>query len=233
MAAQDAASIEDPNQIQELHLSVALSNLTIESPGPSSLPQSEVRQVNIALLQPLATPSMLQACRSPSLPTAQSASGSRLDISALSKAWRQALSKVAPLPWIKFDLALPRSYIDDQRDNRTGSESKGGESSQSIYWDSDTRQRGQDQLIPTRDVMVMIATIATAMRMRASGEVRFEVVYDEAEGVSPRAMKQLKSQLQAIAGVGISEEPVSRPTCQPPTPLNRPPQIHTSHMDHI
>jgi hypothetical protein len=46
--------------------------------------------------------------------------------------------------------------------------------------------------------MTMAVTIATGTRMRADGVLRFGVTYDEAEGVSLRAMKLLEKQLLAL-----------------------------------
>ncbi len=47
----------------------------------------------------------------------------------------------------------------------------------------------------TRDMMTLVITIATGTRMRADGEVKFGLVFDEGEGVAETAMKLLKKQL--------------------------------------
>jgi hypothetical protein len=60
--------------------------------------------------------------------------------------------------------------------------------------------------------MTLIVTIATGIRMRADGEVRFGLVFDGREGVTGRAMKLLKKQLGALekeykkGGKGTVEE---------------------------
>ncbi|GIJ83143.1 hypothetical protein Asppvi_001662 [Aspergillus pseudoviridinutans] len=48
------------------------------------------------------------------------------------------------------------------------------------------------------DVMNLVVTIATETRIRAMGNVCFEVVYDEAEGVAPRVLTRLGKQLLAL-----------------------------------
>jgi hypothetical protein len=46
-----------------------------------------------------------------------------------------------------------------------------------------------------RDVMTTVVTISTETRMRADGVLKFEVVYDQREGVTPKAIKMLEKQL--------------------------------------
>ena len=49
-----------------------------------------------------------------------------------------------------------------------------------------------------RDVTTMVITIATGMRMRADGVLNFEVVNDQSEGVTPKAMNLLQKQLREL-----------------------------------
>lgn len=52
--------------------------------------------------------------------------------------------------------------------------------------------------IRTQDVLTLSVTIATAMRMWAGRDLRFEVTFDETEGVSLWAMTLLRKQLLAL-----------------------------------
>lgn len=96
------------------------------------------------------------------------------------------MTKVPPISQLTFDLSLPK---EDEKN-------KG--SFQKIYWD--TAMPEEVSLgVHARDVMTLAITIATVMRMRADGDVRFEVTYDETEGVSLKGMTLLKKQLLALA----------------------------------
>ncbi|KAJ5825877.1 hypothetical protein N7474_003015 [Penicillium riverlandense] len=197
MATDEAQRITDPSQIQEADLSIGLSNLAIETPGPVSSSQPHTRQAMLHLLQPLAAPAMLAACRNPGSRVVRFPDGRAsdavgpeyLDISALSKAWRQALAKVSPISWLTFNLSLPKPE----------SEGEGEDAFQKVYWDTDTPDKGHYLAVVGHDVITLIITIATTTRVRAQGDVRFEVVYDES-GASLRHMKLLKEQLLAITG---------------------------------
>ncbi|KAK2757935.1 hypothetical protein FQN54_004341 [Arachnomyces sp. PD_36] len=167
---------------------------------PSLLQESEspIQQATLVLLQPLANADMLGACRNPDSRLVPGPDGvmrrtsifEYLNIQHLSKAWRQALMKVPPIPYLTFDLALPKER---------GEKSEG--SFQKVYWDTGVPERG-GLCILTREVMTLANTIATGIRMRADGEVRFEVTYVESELVSPGGMKTLKGQLLGVAKAG-------------------------------
>ncbi|CAL5868548.1 uncharacterized protein PFLUO_LOCUS2775 [Penicillium psychrofluorescens] len=201
MATEEAQRITDPGQILESDLSVGLFNQAIETPEPGSSSQPHMRQARLHLLQPLATPAMLAACRNQGSHVLLSLSGPSnepvghdyLDISALSKAWRQALSKVPPISRLTFNLSLPKPDSGEGEGEREVAFEK-------VYWETTAPESGKHLAVLARDVMTMVITMATATRMRVQGDVRFEVLYDEVEGASPRGMKLLKKQLLAISG---------------------------------
>ena len=82
---------------------------------------------------------------------------------------------------------------------------------QKLYWDTAVPREG-GLAVHTRDVITLIVTIATGIRMRVDGEVRFGLVFDGREGVIGHAMKLLKKQLGALekeykkGGKGTVEE---------------------------
>lgn len=181
MAAKEAPAITDPSQIQESDLSLGLS---------------------LHLLQPLATPTMLAACRSPAsrvVPTQDDRpSGSIgdefigdefLDISALGKAWRQALAKVQPISRLTFNLSLPKPA--------NLGEGEGEDAFHKVYWHTSMPADGHHLAVVAPEVMRLVITIATTTRVRLQGDVHFEIVFDEDDGVSLMAMELLKKELRA------------------------------------
>jgi hypothetical protein len=68
---------------------------------------------------------------------------------------------------------------------------------QKIYWDTGIPSEGGTAVL-SRDVLTIVVTIATGMRMRADGVLKFEVVYDQSEGVTPNAMKLLQKHLREL-----------------------------------
>ncbi|EJD50573.1 hypothetical protein AURDEDRAFT_182467 [Auricularia subglabra TFB-10046 SS5] len=220
MASEDLPRVADPRDVQDLDLSVGLSSLTVEaddSHESPSLPQT--RKAKLGLLQPLATSAMLAACRDPSSRTVRFPDGRPsdslgpefLDISSLSKAWRKALVEVPPVTHLTFDLTLPKAEVEGNPESVGENES--GDVSRRVYWDTAAPARGHHLAVRAPDVMRLAVTIATTVRMRTEGDVRFDVAYDEDDDASPRAMKLLKQQLLAIASTGVSaaaEKPVSQ-----------------------
>jgi hypothetical protein len=130
---------------------------------------------------------MLTACRPPN----PCSKYEFLNIQTLSLAWRQAITKIPPISHIIFDLSLPKPPP-------PSSPSSGEEAEfQKIYSDA-ALPAGGGPTVLFRDVMMMVVTIATGTRMRAEGKVRFEVVFDENEGVIPAGVKLLEKQLSAL-----------------------------------
>lgn len=199
---EEAKSSTEHSPSLDDDLLIGLSNLSVTRTEPESPSQSSTQQqVRLALLQPLAQPAMLAASRDPSskivrFPDGRASDSSGpefLDLSALRKAWGQTVKKLLPLSRIAFDLRLPRPP--------DGSEAA---FSPKLYWDTATPSSpGRHHLaLRTPDVMRMAVGLATVTRMRVPGEVRFELVYDESDGVADRAMKSLEKQLRAIADSG-------------------------------
>ncbi|PMD16255.1 hypothetical protein NA56DRAFT_649624 [Hyaloscypha hepaticicola] len=128
---------------------------------------------------------MLTVCRRPNTYT----SCQYLNIQPLSLKWRQALTNIAPITHLIFDLTLPRPL--------SPSSFPGGLEFQKIYWDTGLPSEGGLAVL-VRDVTTMVITITTGMRMRAGGVLKFEVVYDQSEGVTPKAMNLLQKQLREL-----------------------------------
>ena len=190
MASPQERCITDPAQLQESDLAVKLSDLDLA--GETT--QQATRRLRLVLLQPLADPAMFAACRNPAPNTTPLVNGrvsdvvghECLDISALDKAWRHALANVPPTPHITFDLSLPKPVDDSQAPPK-------------IYWDTATPPTGQHVAILARNVMRLVASLATVTRVRVQVEVHFGLGYDEVEGVSARGMERLRKQLNDIA----------------------------------
>ncbi|KAF4164368.1 hypothetical protein CNMCM6936_009304 [Aspergillus lentulus] len=185
--------VTDPDDLNEFHITAGLSSLNTGGPGASPDPVPRTRKVKLVLLQPLANPDMLAACRNPDSRVTRRSTGLSgdtstcefLDIRPLSKAWRQATMKVPPFSHLIFDLTLPKA-----NEGRNVSFRK-------VYWDIGMPQ-GDTLTVEARDAMNLVVTIATETRIRAKGNVCFEIVYDEAEGVAPRVLTRLDKQLLAL-----------------------------------
>ena len=182
--------ITHPTQLSDLTL--GLSNLSLENARQLQL-DSTTQKITLALLQPLADVDMLATCRNPDSRIVRKPNGvicgtsnnEYLDIRPLSLAWRQAWTKLAPISNVTFDLGLPN-----------GTEST--ETVQKVYWDTSIPDQG-GLAVFTQDVMTLVNTLATEMRMRAGGDLQFQIIYLESEGVGERPMKLLRKQLAALA----------------------------------
>lgn len=194
MDTTDVICITDPSQLLDLDLNARLCNLAI---GASPSSQLQPQQVRLDLLQPLASPAMEAACQKPWPPVLKTPSDylteiipeNCLDISALSKAWRDALAKVPPMPRIIFNLNLPKPGSGEGDD---------GDALQKFYWEGCKRVRGQHKAIVPQEVVKMVTTIAAVMHMRAQGEVHFALMYSEYEGLEPWHLVSLCYRLQAF-----------------------------------
>ncbi len=179
----EACRITGPSQ-----LATGMPNVGNEASATDSTPSEGLLQTPppiLVLLQPLAHPDTLAACRSPSKNTKYQ----YLNIQPLSLKWRQALTNTAPITHLIFDLTLPHPL--------PPSSSAGGFEFQKIYWDTGIPSEG-GLVVLVRDVMTIVNTIATGMRMRADGVLKFEVVYDQSEGLTPNAVKLLQKQLREL-----------------------------------
>jgi hypothetical protein len=124
------------------------------------------------------------------LPTATSASS----VSTTSGDGVRGVPKVRRVQEVQA-LPLPTSTPGSPSKSTSASRVQGG--FQNLYWDTAGPREG-GLAVRTRDVMTLIVTIATGIRMRVDGEVRFGLVFDGREGVMGRAMKTLKKQLGAL-----------------------------------
>ncbi|KAF4211778.1 hypothetical protein CNMCM8980_008686 [Aspergillus fumigatiaffinis] len=185
--------VTDPDDLNEFHITAGLSSLNTGGSAASPDPAPRTRTVKLVLLQPLANPDMLAACRNPDSRVTRRSTGNSgdtstsefLDIRPLSKAWRQATMNVPPFSHLIFDLTLPKA--NEARND----------SFRKVYWDIGMPQ-GDTLSVETRDVMNLVVTIATETRIRAKGNVCFEIVYDEDEGAAPRVLTRLDKQLLAL-----------------------------------
>lgn len=191
----EAQRISAPSSPSDI--TIGLSSLAIEPPKLEV--STSGPQTMLAILQPLANAAMLAACRNPNSRFLRMGDGTicgpsnyeYLNIRPLSAAWRlamnQAASNLTPISDVMFDVTLP----------------KGGESNgsgfQKVYWETTSIPPEGGIAVYTQDVMTLVITLATAVRMRSSGEVRLGLTYDLAEGVAPSSMAALKKQLHRLA----------------------------------
>jgi hypothetical protein len=179
----EACRITNPSQLAR-----GAPKLGIEASATDSTLSEGLLQTpptTLVLLQPLANPDMLTACHPPNTFTEYQ----YLNIQPLSLEWRQALINITPITHLILDLTLPRPL--------PPSSSSGELEFQKIYWDTGIPSEGGTAVL-TRDVMTMVLTIATGMRMRADGVLKFEVMYDLSEGVTPNAMRLLQKHLMEL-----------------------------------
>ena len=197
MTTSQEQYITDPAQLQALDCARQPDD---SIPPDGSVKIKETRTphtmppLRLTLLQPLADPVMFLACRNPSPETTNRSDGRKvinheyLDISALDKAWRDALSRAPPASHITFDLRLPRPPAGDSE-----------APVQTIYWDTEIPPSGQDFGISTGSVMRLVATIAIVARMRVQGDLHLKISHDEANRMSMRAISLLRTWLEGIA----------------------------------
>jgi hypothetical protein len=178
--------IIEPDLLDEFIITAGLSSLSTETsqPPPDSVPQAQ--KARLVLLQPLANAEMLESCRTHK---PDNSNNELLNIQPLSSAWRRAIMNVPPFSQLIFDLTLPKD-TEEWKD-----------SFQKVHWDTFIPQENSLG-VRVRDVKTLIITIATEMKIRANGDVWFDVVYDEVEGakgIAPRAMAILKKHLLALS----------------------------------
>ncbi|KAH8786242.1 hypothetical protein BGZ57DRAFT_818281 [Hyaloscypha finlandica] len=184
----ESLRITEPRLLTDIAAKLETLNLSAPEPPPTTL----------VLLQPLANAATLAAC----LPASRSTSTSNLqylDIQPLSLAWRQAVIKAPPMQDLVVQemQALPLLFSTPASSSKSTSASGGHGGFQKLYWDTAVPREG-GLAVRTRDVITLIVTIATGIRMRVDGEVRFGLVFDGREGVTGHAMKLLKKQLGVL-----------------------------------
>jgi hypothetical protein len=213
ISMSSSTSIAGTHQIQDTFLSINPSSLKIEpATGSESAPRPKL---SLALLQPLAQPRMVEACRNPSgriisvYPsgrTSKTLAPEILNLSALDKAWRRTVSQMLPASAIVFDISLPKPAAKHE----TGAEPKAEtvaegndpeDDFQKIYWSVSAPDSNDTVAIELRDVMRIAVTIASTTRVRVprGEDVWFDVVFNEEDNPSGRGVELLKKQLEAIA----------------------------------
>jgi hypothetical protein len=189
--------ITDPSFLQTSKIVTGLASLSIGTSRASPELASPKPRARLALLQPLAKPGMLEACRNPASQRIYNSDRTSyshgnheyLNIQPLCKAWRKALMEVPPIPHLTFDLALPKA------------EETSKDSFQRVYWDVAIPGEGGLGVLQ-HDVNSLIITIATVMRMRTEGDVLFEVIWDQADKKALRKISLLEKQLRALSDTG-------------------------------
>jgi hypothetical protein len=183
----NAARPPSPHEI-----TLTLSNLSIEDPTLSST-GSQTQRMKLVLLQPLVDANMRAACRNPASKFLQMMDGSKgrptndefLNIQPLNAAWRQAITRATPPREVIFDLTLPKGETSSSGFER-------------VYWSSALPQQG-GLAVHFQDVMTLAVTLATNIRMRTAGDLKFSIITDEPEGIQPESMQKLDMQLLALA----------------------------------
>jgi hypothetical protein len=183
----EAEAITEPDLLDEFCITAGLSTLSTGTSGVSPESAPLTKKARLVLLQPLANPDILQACRNPHVRAPRSSRRLHefLDIRPLSKAWRHATIKVPPFSHLIFDLTLPKQH---ERHN---------DPFHKVYWDV-AMPRGDGLGVHVQDVMNLVIIIATETRIRAKGNVCFELVYDETDRVARGAVACLNRQLLAL-----------------------------------
>jgi len=194
MAESKVERITDPSLLCDLSARMFQLRLDDSETCPRNPPA-----VELAILQPLANPDILAACRNRRPPQVHGDGNSPMNINSLDYqeqlnlrelglAWRRALASIDPLQNVVFELALPEVTPDSGRSRGAAAE---------IYW-MHKMPRGGCLYVEPHQVIRLITTLATALRMRSDGDVRFDVKYIKGEG-DARLMQLLRRQLFALA----------------------------------
>ncbi|KAL2180650.1 uncharacterized protein P884DRAFT_267386 [Thermothelomyces heterothallicus CBS 202.75] len=213
MATSQERYIAHPARLQEPDIAGQLSGLRLADGAAASEDATTRRaappRLRLALLQPLADPAVLAACRMPApgaanlddedtgvvSPAIAGVGHEYLDITPLDEAWRTALAKAPPASQITFDLRLPRAVGSDG--DGDGSE----EAHSGIYWETTVARRGAQFALPVRNVTRLVTTIAIVARIRAQGgggDVRFGLSYDVTDGLPSKLVETLRARLTGI-----------------------------------
>jgi hypothetical protein len=143
------------------------------------------QHAKLALLRPLGHDNMHPACRN--LDSATDEYCELLNLQPLDLFWRRTFAKAPPVSHMTFDLSLPVVF------KWVGNETK----MQQVLWSTDGLGTW-DLAVKIQDVMTIVLTLATSMRMRVKGDLKFEATYFD-EGPAPSAMALLQKQLSALA----------------------------------
>ncbi|PKX99682.1 uncharacterized protein P174DRAFT_438116 [Aspergillus novofumigatus IBT 16806] len=185
----EAERITEPSLLDNFLVTPGVSSPSTEASGGAPQPESQTRKARLVLLQPLVNAELLEACRICNDNGLLTSENEFLNIQPLSRAWRRAITSIPPFSHLIFDLTLPK---ETEELNDTFHQ---------VHWDTFIPEE-KSLGVPLRDVLTLVRTIATGTKIRASGDVRFEVVYEEVEGakgIAPRAIASLKKQLLALS----------------------------------
>ncbi|KAL2170766.1 hypothetical protein VTG60DRAFT_4421 [Thermothelomyces hinnuleus] len=220
MATSQERYIAHPAQLQEPDIAGQLSDLHLADGAAASEDATTRRaappRLRLALLQPLADPAVLAACRKPApdaanlddedtgvvSPPIVGVGHEYLDITPLDEAWRKALVKAPPASHITFDLRLPRAVGGGgDGDNHNDNDEDCSEAHPGIYWETTVPRRGEQFALPVRNVTRLVTTIAIVARMRAQGgggDARFGLSYDVTDGLPSKLVETLRARLIGI-----------------------------------
>lgn len=169
-----------------------LSELVSPSIETISSSESKTSATKLHLLQPLASEQVLAACRAPRSRDTLNPDGTTfftrqdepLALQPLNQAWRAALKQSSPVAHVIFDITLPQAASDADKFHR-------------VYWAVAMPADGYLSL-DTQRALTLAVTLATALRMRMDGELRFDVVHGD-DGLSERTVQLFRKQIGAIA----------------------------------
>lgn len=142
----------------------ALATANTEASEPDS-----TQHIQLNLLEPLADPDVLSQCRNPK--PRQIWPGEYIDITPLSKAWRDCWKTFQPASGnmvITFDLSLPT--VTSEAGART------------LWWDRTIPSECNHMAVLSNQVLLLARTLATVMKMRCQGRARFVVVTGQEDG---------------------------------------------------
>jgi hypothetical protein len=189
LSMSEAERITEPSLLNNFLVTPGVSNPSTGASASPAQPGSQTRKARLVLLQPLANVELLEACRIRSDNRFLTSENEFLNIQPLSRAWRRAITSVPPFSHLIFDLTLPKETEECK------------DTFHQVHWDTFIPE-GKSLGVPLRGVLNLVRTIATGTKIRASGDVRFEVVYEEVEGakgIAPRAITILKKELLALS----------------------------------
>lgn len=175
-----------------------LTNIVHSTSGLDSPTTDSGQCFKLAILNPLNDSQMLAACRDPSTRFIICCDGSilrranyeTLNLYPLGQAWRKAIIDLPPPYEVTFDLTMTKKEM-------TPPPAK----NEKLYWE-DTGPRSEADAgltIVTQHVMNLVIDLATAMRMRAKGDLSFKITsYDDEPGRSFPRWRLLRKQLDAL-----------------------------------
>ncbi|PYI31785.1 hypothetical protein BP00DRAFT_342974 [Aspergillus indologenus CBS 114.80] len=152
--------------------------------------------VKLALLKPLANSETLADCtnRKTDFCTDHSELGQIcLDIQPLGRAWRQELLKVPPMSSLIFDLTIPSIKYNGKGKARAKNTD---ETEPQLAWGDRDRPC---LAVSMREVIHIVTTIATSMKIRGKNSTRFVLMYDPSQLIRLDEINELKEKLRVLS----------------------------------